>query len=268
VKDHKSLIIAIIGQPNAGKSSLLNRIIGEKIAIVTHKVQTTRFNIKGIYNHEKTQLVFIDTPGIFDPKETLEKAIVKNALNALYEADLICLLIDGNRFIQSDIDEAVLKHLKSIKKPIYAVINKIDLLPRKQDILPLINKLTEYNLFKEYFPLSALNGEGVEHFIKFLLVQALDKPWLYIDDEITDQPLRNLCEEITREQAFTLLHQEIPYSLKIETEKWEETENEVRIYQAIFALKNTQKSIILGKAGSKIKEIGRQSTSGNGQTPA
>jgi GTPase len=256
-----SLVVAVIGQPNAGKSSLVNLIVGEKVSIVTHKVQTTRFNIKGIYNEGDTQLVFIDTPGIFDPQKTLEKVIVRNAINSIDEADLVCLLIDAKRFSSAGIDPNILNNIKSIKKPLYAALNKLDTLPSKQSALPLINQLKDTKLFKEIFVFSVLKNQSVDRFVKFLLGQAEDREWIYRDDEITDQSLQDVCREITREQAFILLHEEIPYSLKVEIDRWEETEKYVKIYQSIFVTKDSQKNIILGRKGSKIKEIGTRARS-------
>ncbi len=256
MSNQKSLVIALIGEPNAGKSTLLNALVGEKISIVTHKVQTTRHKIRGIINEGDTQLVFIDTPGLFNAKRTLERAIVKAATTSFEEADIVCLMFDVNR-LKGDAYKEVLNFVRHIHKPLFAIINKIDLLP-KDEILPLIQKLADENIFKEIIPLSALKSSGVDRITKFFVSQAKEGPWHYLEDEITDQPIRNICEEITREQAFIQLHQEIPYSLKVETELWEETDTSVTIHQAIFVVKETQKTIALGKGGSKIKEIGKR----------
>jgi GTP-binding protein Era len=256
MKDQKNLVIALIGEPNAGKSTLLNALVGEKISIVTHKVQTTRYNIRGIVNEGDTQLIFIDTPGLFSAKRTLERAIVKAATTSFDEADIVCLMFDVNK-LNSDAYKDVLPFVQNTKKPLFAIINKIDLIS-KEEILPLIKKLADENIFKEIIPLSALKSSGIEHITEFFLSQAKEGPWHYLEDEVTDQPIRNICEEITREQAFILLHQEIPYSLKVETEIWKETEATVTIHQAIFVMKETQKTIALGRGGSKIKEIGKR----------
>ncbi len=252
----KSLIIALIGEPNSGKSTLLNALIGEKVSIVTHKVQTTRFNIKGILNEGDTQLVFIDTPGLFDAKRPLEKAIFRNAINSFEEADIICLMFDINKLKNASYRN-VLNFTKNIKKPLFAIINKIDLIP-KEELLPTIQMLADEKIFSEIIPLSALKKTGLERVTKFFVSQAKPGPWYYEEDEITDQSVKSICEEITREQTFIQLHQEIPYSLKVETEKWEETEDSVSIYQAIFVVKDSQKVIALGKNGSKIKDIGKR----------
>lgn len=252
----KSLTIALIGEPNAGKSTLLNALVGEKISIVTHKVQTTRHNIRGIINHENTQLVFIDTPGLFDAKRALEKAIVKSAVSAFDEADIVCLMFDINK-LKGNVYKDVFAFIKKINRPIYAIINKVDLVA-KDTLLPIMENLYAEGIFKEVIPLSALKSLGVPKFIEFLTKQALERPWEYEEDEMTDQPVRTICEEITREQAFILLHEEIPYSLKVETEKWEEDEDSVSIHQAIFVMKESQKAMVLGKGGIKVKEIGQR----------
>lgn len=256
VDNKKSLVIALIGEPNAGKSTLLNALVGEKISIVTHKVQTTRHNIRGVVNEGDTQLVFIDTPGLFDAKRTLERAIVKAATNSFEEADIVCLMFDINR-LKGDAYKEVLNFVKNTKKPLFAIINKIDLLP-KDELLPLIQKLADENIFQEIIPLSALKATGVARITQFFVSQATPGPWYYEEDEITDQSMKNICEEITREQAFILLHEEIPYSLKVETEIWQEAITSVTIHQALFVVKNSQKVIALGKGGSKIKEIGKR----------
>lgn len=254
--NQKTITIALIGEPNAGKSTLLNSIVGEKISIVTHKVQTTRHNIRGIINNGDTQLVFIDTPGLFDAKRTLEKAIVKSATSAFDEADIVCLMFDINK-LKGNVYKEVFDFIKQIKKPIYAVINKIDLVA-KDELLPIMQSLHEEGIFEEIIPLSALKALGVQKFIDFLSSKAPKRIWGYQEDEMTDQTIRSICEEITREQAFILLHEEIPYSLKVETEKWEEDDKLVKIYQAVFVMKESQKAIALGKGGTKIKEIGQR----------
>lgn len=257
MSNQKSLNIALIGEPNAGKSTLINSFVGQKISIVSHKVQTTRHKIKGVVNIDDTQLVFIDTPGLFVPSHTLEKTIVKNAISAFDEADIICMVFDANR-ISNNYYQSVLEFIKNVKIPIYALINKIDLI-NEDELLPLIKKLDEEGLFAEIIPISAIKVKDVNRVTKFLLSKAILGPWQFIDDEITDQTIRSMCEEITREQVFLHLHQELPYSIKVETEKWEEGSLMVSIYQVIYVMKNSQKIIVLGKNGTKIKEIGKRS---------
>ena len=254
----KTLSVALIGEPNAGKSSLMNAIIGEKVSIVTHKIQTTRFNIRGILCEEDTQIIFMDTPGIFKPERRLEKAIVRNALNSFDQADILCLILDVKHFNLDNL--AQLKtYLKKSGKPCYAIINKIDLIARFK-LLEIIKNLDETLLFKELFMVSATKGDGIENLINFLKKQAQPGFWMYEEDQLTDQPARVLAEESTREQAFLLLHEELPYSLKIETDQWQECEDgSIKIHQSIYVLKEQQKIIVLGAGGSKIKDIGRRS---------
>ena len=256
MNNQKSITIALIGEPNAGKSTLINALVGQKISIVTHKVQTTRHKIRGVVNEGDTQLVFIDTPGLFMPKRTLEKAIVRAATSSFEEADIVCMLFDINRLISNHHKDA-LEFIKNVKKPLFAIINKIDLVD-KDKLLPLIKSLADECIFQEIIPLSAIKNSGIKRITNFFLSQATEGPWQFIDEEITDQSVRSICEEITREQAFIQLHQELPYSLKVETEKWEEGELTLSIHQTIFVTKDSQKIIALGKGGAKIKEIGRR----------
>ncbi len=253
----KCLTIALVGESNAGKSTLLNELIGHKVSIVTHKVQTTRNNIRGVTNINETQLIFIDTPGIFNPDGTLEKAIVGNALNAFDEADIICIVFDARR-VGHPILPTINDYAKRSGKKCYAIINKIDLVT-KEKLLPSLQQIYDLGIFTEVFPISALKAYGTKHFMEFLLKQAPDAPWQFVEDEMTDQPSKTLAEEITREQAYLLLHEELPYSLKVETEHWEDLDNgDVKIHQSIFINKSTQKPIVLGKNGEKIKEIGQR----------
>jgi GTP-binding protein Era len=253
----KRITVALAGAPNAGKSTLLNSLIGCDISIVTHKVQTTRHNLRGIVHDGESEIIFIDTPGLFDAKRTLERAIVSNAMSGVQDANLVCVLFDATKIKSGDYDNT-LKFLNKAKKPLIALITKIDLLPR-QDILPFIASLSELNLFEEIIPISALKNLNMTRFIEVITKYAHEAPWIYAEDEITDQPIRTICEEITRKHGLILLHQEIPYSMKVETEKWDETSEMVEIYQAIFVTKESQKVIALGSAGSKIKDIGRRS---------
>lgn len=251
----KFITVALVGEPNVGKSTLVNAMVGEKISIVTHKVQTTRNNIKGIVQHGETQMVLIDSPGIFSPSRTLEKAIVKNAMSALDAADIICVLFDA-RNLRLEAFEMLKDHLR--KKKCYAVINKIDLV-RRDATLPMIEKINELKIFQEIFPISAQEMIGVENLKNFIAERANQGEWLFDPEQLTDTSERSIAEELTREKAFLFLHQEIPYSLKVETDKWEEKEDgSLAIHQTIFVTKESQKVIILGKGGEKIKEIGRK----------
>lgn len=253
----KFLTIGLIGEPNAGKSSLLNQIMQLDLAIVTPKVQTTRVNLRGVFNEGDTQLIFIDTPGLFDAKGKLEKAIVTNAISSFEESDILCVIYDPKRINNYVVELLQDQNIKG--KPKYAIINKIDSMPKAQ-ALHLAQKLAEMNFYDEIFFLSALKGEGVRYFIDFIKTKAVAGPWLYSEDDITDTPSKNIAEEITREQAYLLLNKEIPYSLKVETDSWKQDEDGItEIHQSLFVLKESQKVIILGTGGQKIKEIGQRS---------
>lgn len=252
----KCSVIALVGQPNVGKSTLLNAIVGQKISITTHKAQTTRYNIRGAANLGDAQLVFIDTPGLFDPKKTLEKAIVKEAINSFDECDAICLIIDSVK-IDEFLPDQLKTYLSKNKKKCFAILNKVDLIKNRDSLLPIIKQVYDTGLFEEVFPISASKGLGVDKFMQYFANKAEEGPWMFLNEEFTDTPVRKIAQEITREKAFILMHEEIPYSLKVETETWQEMEDgSVKIYQAIFVNKEAHKSMILGKAGGKIKEIG------------
>ncbi len=253
----KCLTVALVGESNAGKSTLLNELVGHKVSIVTHKVQTTRNNIRGVTNIGDTQLIFIDTPGIFNPEGTLEKAIVNQALTAFDQADIICIVFDARR-VGHPVLPTIHDYAQKSGKKCYALINKVDLVT-KEKLMPSLQYVYDLGIFTEVFPISALKAYGTKHFMEFLLKQAPQGDWHFIEEEMTDQPSKTLAEEITREQAYLLLHEEIPYSLKVETEQWEDLDNgDVKIYQSIFVNKSTQKPIVLGKNGEKIKEIGQR----------
>lgn len=250
----KSITAALIGEPNAGKSTLLNLMVGQDISIVTHKVQTTRDNIRGILTEDDVQMVFVDTPGLFDAKRTLERAIVKEALSGIGDAEVVCVLFDVLK-LRNDNCDNIFKFIKYVRSPIIAILNKSDLIHRLE-LLPLIQKLDQKQIFAHIVPVSGLKGENVDTLKNVLKSYAKEAMWMYDQDALTDAPIRKLCEEATRQQAFIMLHQELPYSLKVETEKWDEDENFVKIYQAIFVTKESHKVIALGKGGAKIKMIG------------
>ncbi|MCE3254886.1 MAG: GTP-binding protein Era [Rickettsiaceae bacterium] len=257
--------IALIGAPNAGKSTLANNLVGQKISIVSPKVQTTRNTLKAIMVEGDTQIAFLDTPGVFIPKTNrpLERAIVRSAWQAIKEADFVCLLIDANQGLGSN-NEQILKDLEFHKiKPIIA-INKVDSIA-KEKILGTIAALSERG-FEKIFLISAATGDGVEDLKQHLISIAQEGPWQFNDDEITDAPMKFIAAEITREQLFLKLNQDLPYSLYVRTDAWEDLKNgQVKISQTISVLKESQKMIVLGKKGSMIKQIGEEARKAIGE---
>ncbi|CAN7223643.1 GTPase Era [Rhizobium rhizogenes] len=246
--------VALIGATNAGKSTLVNRLVGAKVSIVSHKVQTTRAIVRGIAIHDNAQIVFMDTPGIFKPRRRLDRAMVTSAWGGAKDADLIMLLIDSERGIRGDA-EAILEGLKEVFQPKILVLNKIDRV-RHEDLLALAAAANEKIAFQETFMVSAVNGSGCDDVMNYLAKTLPEGPWYYPEDQISDLPMRQLAAEITREKLFLRLHQELPYSSHVETEKWEERKDgSVRIEQVIYVERESQKKITLGKSGEAIKAI-------------
>jgi len=247
--------IAVLGAPNAGKSTLVNRVVGTKVSIVSPKVQTTRARVMGIALHERTQLVFIDTPGIFDPKRRLDRAMVAAAWGGAGDADVTLLLVDSVRGIDRDTAN-IIERMKKEGKRAHLVLNKVDKV-KKPELLDLTMKLNAAGVFDEIFMVSALNGDGVEDLVAFLAGQMPQGPWHFPEDQVSDMTERLLAAEITREKLYLQLRQELPYATTVETENWEEYDNgSVKIEQIIFVERDSQKSIILGKNGQQIKTIG------------
>jgi GTP-binding protein Era len=252
---------AIIGAPNAGKSTLINALVGSKVAIVTPKVQTTRMNVRGIALRGAAQIVFVDTPGIFRPRRRLDRAMVGAAWAGAEEADAILLVVDA-----ADADEkslayrdtvAILEGLKNVPgKKKALVLNKIDGMKRT-DLLPLVERFRAQGLFEDVFLVSALKGPGVDDIAAWVAERMPEGPWLYPEDQAADIPSRLLAAEITREKLYLRLHDELPYASTVESEKWEERKDgSVRIDQVIFVEREGQKPIVLGKGGATIKKIG------------
>lgn len=251
--------IAIIGAPNAGKSTLVNALVGAKVSIVSRKVQTTRVPIRGIAIEGQSQLVFIDTPGIFRPKRRLDRAMVHAAWTGAGEADAIALMVDAAKGMDEEVRD-ILDKLAGVKVPCLLVLNKVDRVEDKDWMLPLVAKITERRAFDRVFMISALDGSGVAdlkaHFASLVPVG----PWHYPEDDISDAPLRLLASEITREKIYHWLHEELPYSTTVETTDWKNFKNgAVRIEQTIFVERDSQKSIVLGKGGQTIKRISSES---------
>ncbi|MEA0970832.1 GTPase Era [Candidatus Megaera venefica] len=250
----KSLSVCIVGKPNAGKSTLLNQIIGQKLSIVTPKVQTTRSIITGIVTLDDIQLVLFDTPGIFEPKRRLEKAMVRCAWSSLSSADMIVLIIDSSSKLD-DIMQEIIKRISSVGKKIVILMNKIDL--QSKYYMENMSSASQIAPLAKIFNISALDGNGIDSFLSFLKENATDSGWMYEEDDITNLPARFLASEITREQLFLQLHQELPYNLTVECESWQEQKNgSVKVNQVIIVGRDIHKNMIIGKHGSRIKEIG------------
>ncbi|MBP2235094.1 GTP-binding protein Era [Sinorhizobium kostiense] len=253
-KPTRSGFVALIGATNAGKSTLVNRLVGAKVTIVSHKVQTTRAIIRGIAIHDNTQIVFLDTPGIFKPRRRLDRAMVTSAWGGAKDADAIVLLIDSERGLKGDA-EAILEGLKEVPQPKVLVLNKIDRV-RPEELLKLAAAANEAIKFDRTFMVSALNGSGCNDLMDYLASTLPEGPWYYPEDQISDLPMRQLAAEITREKLFLRLHQELPYASHVETEKWEERKDgSVRIEQVIYVERESQKKIALGKGGEAVKAI-------------
>jgi GTPase len=247
--------VALIGAPNAGKSTLLNALVGAKVSIVTPKVQTTRTLVRGIAIAGASQLIFVDTPGIFSPKRRLDRAMVGTAWGSTQDADLVALLIDSRKGLTDD-EDAILKTLADIRPAKVLVLNKVDLID-KRALLTLTQQLNERASFAATFMISALSGDGVGDLKTWFAAHVPPGPWLYPEDQISDAPMRQLAAEITREKLYLRLHQELPYQSTVETEVWKELrDGAVRIEQTIYVERESQRKIVLGKAGQAIKAIG------------
>ena len=267
--------VAIVGAPNAGKSTLVNALVGSKVSIVSPKVQTTRMRVIGIAmadlpsgsgaEGERAQVVLVDTPGIFRiAKRRLERAMVAAAWQGAEDADVVALVIDAERGVGEE-TRAIIERLKESKAPRYLVLNKIDLVPREK-LLPLTAEVNALLPFESVFMVSALKNDGVADILKTVAARLPAGPFLYPEDQAADLPLRLLAAEVTREQVFLQLHQELPYEAAVETEKWEERKDGgVRIEQTIHVQREGQRAIVLGKGGAKIKQIGARARHELGQ---
>ena len=255
----KAGFVAVIGAPNAGKSTLVNLFVGVKVSIVTHKVQTTRTRIRGVCMHGASQIIFVDTPGIFEPKRKLDRAMVEAAWLGADDADLIVFLYDvTRREVDSDTGR-ILSGLKNNNKEAILVLNKIDLV-KPELLLPITKRFQKENIFSDTFMISAENGSGCEKLLEYLSARMPDSPWLYPEDEVSDLPQRLLAAEITREQVLLKLHQELPYGATVETEEWTERDDgAIVINQIIYVQRPGHKKIALGRHGSMIKAIGKAS---------
>ena len=247
---------AIIGAPNAGKSTLVNQLTGSKVSIVSHKVQTTRARIRAIAMEGSTQIVLVDTPGIFKPRRMLDKAMVANAWGGAGDADAVVLLVDGRPGV-TDESKEIMAQLKATGTKAMLVINKIDLMARDK----LLETAQAFNAefdFEQTFMVSALNGSGTDDLRKAMAAKMPPGPWLYPEDQVADLQLRFMAAEMTREKIYERLHEELPYASTVETEGWEERKDgSVKIDQVIYVERDSQKAIVLGKGGAQVKLIGQ-----------
>jgi GTPase len=253
--DTRCGFVALIGAPNSGKSTLTNALVGAKVSIVTHKAQTTRGPVRGIALIGSSQVILVDTPGIFQPKRRLDRAMFASAWDRAGDADIVVLVIDAQRGLDRTLDP-LFKHLPEVRRPIVAVLNKIDQVS-KPDLLRLVTEISAIRPFDRVFMLSALTGDGVDDLKTYLAEAVPPGPWLFPADQLTDASLRQSAAEITREKLFMRLHQELPYTLTVETADWKElADGSIRIEQTIFVERESQRKIVLGAKGQTIKEIG------------
>ena len=247
---------AIIGAPNAGKSTLVNKLVGSKVSIVSHKVQTTRARIRAIYMHEQSQVVLVDTPGIFKPRRKLDEAMVESAWAGAGEADAVVLIVDARRGLEDEVLK-IIEGFKATKAKAMLVLNKIDLI-NIEKLMPLAEQCAAAFPFTETFMVSAISGSGVGKLGTKLGDMMPLGPWLYPEDQTADVHLRFIASEITREKIYERLHDELPYSSTVETEAWEEKKDgSVKITQVIFVERDSQKAIVLGKGGAQIRVLGQ-----------
>ena len=249
-------LVSLIGAPNAGKSTITNNFVGSKVSIVSPKAQTTRTVIKGIGIYENTQIIFLDSPGIFKPKRRLDRAMVASAWEGITDADIVVMVVDAKRGFDEE-SKAIVEKLNKDKISAVLVLNKVDLI-QKEKLLSLSAEINKAGHFKETFMISALTGQNIDDFYKYLADNLPESPWYYPEEQMSDMPLKLLAAEIVREKLFLYLRQELPYCLTVEPEVWERREdNSVRAEMTIYVQKDNQKIIVLGKNGSMIKKIGQ-----------
>lgn len=247
--------VAVLGAPNVGKSTLINQIVGAKVSIVSPKVQTTRTRVLGIHIEGASQIVFIDTPGIFQPRRRLDRAMVAAAWGGAEDADSVLLLVDAVRGLDAN-TRAIVERLKTAGRPAILVLNKVDL-ARKPALLALASDLNAGGTFTDTFMVSALTGDGVGDLVSHVAERMREGPWHFPEDQISDMPQRLLAAEITREQLYRQLHEELPYAATVETESWDERrDGSVRIDQVVFVERESQRAIVLGKGGRRIRTLG------------
>lgn len=256
-KGYKSGFVAIVGRPNVGKSTLMNYIVGQKVAIMSDKPQTTRNKIRAVYTSEEGQIIFLDTPGVHKPKSKLGNYMNRMVENALREVDVVLFLVDASEKLGSG-DEYIIEKLKEVKTPVYLVINKIDKV-HPEELLPFIDQYKELYAFEEIVPVSALQGNNVNRLMEQLLAKLPEGPQYYPEDQITDHPERFVVAELIREKILHLTREEVPHSIAVVIEQMkprEDNEHLIDIYATIYTERPTQKGILVGKQGSMMKEIG------------
>jgi GTP-binding protein Era len=254
-KQQKSGVVALIGRPNAGKSTLLNQLVGEKIAIVSDKPQTTRTRISGVLTRKEGQIVFLDTPGIHKPGYKLNRRMMSIVTDSLSSVDLILLMVDATQAMGAG-DKFVLDMLKRVETPAFLMLNKIDRMNDKSKLLPLIQRYTVVREFAEVIPVSALKGDNVEMLLEKIFEQLPEGEMLYPEDTLTDQPERTLVAELVREKILQATSEEIPYVTAVIVELWEETEERLKIHCLIYVERTSHRAIVIGRGGARLKEIG------------
>lgn len=248
-------VVAVMGAPNAGKSTLVNRLVGSKVSIVSPKAQTTRTRVTGIAIEGPAQIILLDTPGVFAPRRRLDRAMVEAAWRSAADADQVLLLVDAKRGLDGE-TRAIAEGLAERKISANLALNKVDLVKRPQ-LLALAKQINDLHAFAATFMVSAETGDGVDDLKRHLAARVPEGPWLYAEDDITDMTERLLAAEVTREHAFRQLHEELPYSLAVETESWEEMKNgSARVNQVIYVRKESQRKIVIGQGGARVKAIG------------
>jgi len=255
----RSGFVALIGPPNAGKSTLLNQVLKEKISITAPRPQTTRNRVLGIHTDQDVQIVFVDTPGIFKTRDEFNRMLVDVALGALNEVDVICFLVDALRASREE-SGFVLRTLQDVTAPVILCLNKTDLVGNKRELLPLIQEYSQIMPFTAIVPISALTGDGVDTLVDRIRQILPEGPQYFPEDHVTDQPERFLVSELIREKVFHLLHQEVPYAVAVSVDQFTEMpeENRIHIEATIHVERDSQKGIIIGRQGRTLKEIGRQ----------
>ncbi|MGI9523092.1 MAG: GTPase Era [Hyphomicrobiaceae bacterium] len=254
-EDTRFGFVAVIGAPNAGKSTLVNALVGAKVTIVSRKVQTTRMIVRGIVVSGASQIVLVDTPGIFQPRRRLDKAMVNAAWSGASEADAIVVVVDATRGRDQDTDK-VLNKVKDLHGPKYLVLNKVDRLAEKTSLLPLIDDIAEVLSFEATYIVSALTGDGIGTLRSDLALRMPAGPWHFSEEDVSDLPMRLLAAEITREKIYNRLHQELPYATTVETTGWKELKGKsVRVEQTIYVEQDGQKKILIGRGGQTVKSI-------------